>query len=187
MSSGPTGPVDDGAVAASGATAPCAEPDQQEQEGEARYATATAGSNPRGEEQQRPAAGTEADASPVAARGTDEPAAADEKEDGVLVAGSVSDDDDDDNDDERSSGASSPGTVAIISYVAVVESSAHTLARDAGKLLCDAQLCAKYPDLFSLAVCGLVSMLGNDSCERGVSKQNQLKGPWSTKMGECND
>ena len=132
MSSGPTGPVDDGAVAASGATAPCAEPDQQEQ-GESRYATATADSDPRGEEQQQPAAGTEAHASPVTARGTDEPAAADEEDDDVPEAGSVSDDDDD-NDDERSSGASGPGTVAIISYVAVVESSPHSMAKDVGKV-----------------------------------------------------
>ena len=86
MSSSPTGPVGDGAEAASGATAPCAEPDQQEQEGESRYATATADFEPRGEEQQRPGAGTEADASPVAARGTDEPTAADE-EDGDCEAG----------------------------------------------------------------------------------------------------
>ena len=56
-----------------------------------------------------------------------------------------------------------------------------------GKLLCDAKLCAKYPDLFFLAAYGLVFMLDNAACERGFSKQNQLKGPWSTKMGECND
>jgi len=56
-----------------------------------------------------------------------------------------------------------------------------------GKLLCDAKLCVKYPDLFFLAAYGLVFMLDNAVCERGFSKQNQLKGPWSTKMGEYND
>ena len=55
------------------------------------------------------------------------------------------------------------------------------------QLLADEALCSKYPDLFFLSMCGLVFMLGNASCERGFSKQNQLKGPWSTNMGECDD
>jgi hypothetical protein len=55
------------------------------------------------------------------------------------------------------------------------------------QLLADEALCSKYPDLFFLSMCGLVFMLGNASCERGFSKQNQLKGPWSTNMGECED
>ena len=45
------------------------------------------------------------------------------------------------------------------------------------ELLVKEELCSRYPDLFFLAMCGLVFMLGNASCERGFSVQNRLKGP----------
>jgi hypothetical protein len=43
-------------------------------------------------------------------------------------------------------------------------------------------LCARYPDLFFLAMCALVFMLSNASCERGFSYQNRLKGPYQNNM-----
>ena len=36
-------------------------------------------------------------------------------------------------------------------------------------------LCARYPDMFFLAMCALVFMFGNASCERGFSVQNRIK------------
>ena len=49
-------------------------------------------------------------------------------------------------------------------------------------LLSDPAKCAKYPNLFFLASCALVFMLGNACCERGFSLQNRLKGTNQNNM-----
>ena len=50
------------------------------------------------------------------------------------------------------------------------------------ELLVEEELCARYSNLFFLAMCALVFMLGNASCERGFSVQNRLKGPNQNRM-----